>query len=109
MKCLPLLVPLSALSPSSPSERLDRSEGGNTGRRTQKVLPLLAKREAAVRSAPGRSTECGGYKGFQPKRKRWIGGPTLPSHTRTCGQQADFYWVSADFQGRVKASALPHP
>src|SRR5262245_5437754 len=66
MKCLPLLVHLLAPSPSSPSERLDCSEGGNTGRRTMGPAVLWT----AVRSASGHSTECGGYRDFGPKRKR---------------------------------------
>src|ERR1044071_8199162 len=67
----------------APSERLERFEGGNTGRQANWPYRFALKGKTAVRSAPGRSTECRGYKAFRPKRKFMTKSPPVGA-VRAC-------------------------
>src|SRR5215203_4156196 len=58
------------LSAPSPSSLRKGSIALKAGTRDDGPRGPTASCETAVRSAPGRSTECGVYKGFAPKRKR---------------------------------------
>src|SRR5579872_3017777 len=78
MKCLPLVqhtVLDSGAKPLEPFQgRLECSEGGSTGRRVKKTLPLSSK--TAVRSAPSRDQrsarviggKCGKKQGERSRR-----------------------------------------
>src|SRR6516165_9839372 len=87
-------------APRTLRERLECSEGGNTGRRTGKVLPCpmrLRAKGTAVRSAPGRGrAESKGYRHSAPKRKRISAPESGPPSPLTA---ANSRYLSPHFQG----------
>src|SRR6202166_1196313 len=80
MKCLSLLVPCPRswrLAPRALRERLECSEGGNTGRRAHWPYRISLKGGRPFSSQPG-STERAGYTRIRPK-KASSGRPRAPA------------------------------